>query len=174
MIRSGFKPRCAAEVDDSAQVRLVKIQDIIAECRYGIHDLSRTESDGEPPLPRFNMPLELGLFLGAKRYGPRQQTQKRALVLDTQPYRYQRFISDIAGQDIHAHGGDPVRAAKEVAIWLRQQSRSTTIPGGARIGEEFATFSALMSDIIAERQLSSDEMTFGDFVELANTYVTGL
>jgi hypothetical protein len=113
VLRSGFNPRCAAEVDDSAQIRLLKIQDIIAACRYGIHDISRTEVDGDPALPRFNMPLELGLFLGAKRYGTREQPQKRTLVLDTQPYRYQRFISDIAGQDIPAHGGDPARAARE-------------------------------------------------------------
>jgi len=32
------------------------------------HDISRTELN-EHSLPRFNMPLELGLFLGASRFG---------------------------------------------------------------------------------------------------------
>src|SRR5689334_11199778 len=100
IIRSGFRPRCALEANDSSENRLTKIQSIIEQSRYGVHDLSRTESDGSPPLPRFNMPLELGLFLGAKRYGAPPQNRKRALVLDVEPYRYQRFISDIAGQDI--------------------------------------------------------------------------
>jgi hypothetical protein len=41
--------------------------------------------------------LELSLFLGAKHYGNRQQKSKRALILNREQYRYQRFISDIAG-----------------------------------------------------------------------------
>ena len=61
------------------------------------------------------MPLELGLFLGAKRFGGTDQRSKKALVLDREPYRYQTFISDIAGKDIHAHGGDVVALIGEVA-----------------------------------------------------------
>ncbi|HEV2817827.1 MAG TPA: hypothetical protein VGW40_11490 [Allosphingosinicella sp.] len=55
------------------------------------------------------MPLELGLFRGAKRFGNKAQKLKRALILDIEQFRYQRFISDLAGIDIHAHGGDPAR-----------------------------------------------------------------
>ena len=80
VLRSGFSPRCALETDDSSENRLAKIEAIIEECRYGIHDISRTAGDGDPPLPRFNMPLELGLFFGAKRYGNKNQKAKRALV----------------------------------------------------------------------------------------------
>jgi hypothetical protein len=118
VLRSGFSPQCALEEDDSSENRLAKIQTIIEECRYGIHDISRTEMDGDPPLPRFNMPLELGLFFGAKRYGNRDQRAKRALVLDREQYRYQRFISDIAGADIHAHGADPGKCIEQVATAL--------------------------------------------------------
>ena len=52
VIRSGFRARSALETDDSSENRIVKIQAIIETCRYGIHDISRTETDGEPPLPR--------------------------------------------------------------------------------------------------------------------------
>ena len=65
----GFVPRSALELEDGSEVRIGKIVRIIAESRYGIHDLSRTGLDPESHLPRFNMPLELGLFLGAKYYG---------------------------------------------------------------------------------------------------------
>ena len=58
-----------------------KLYNLISECRYGIHDLSGTELDPEHGLPRFNMPLELGIFLGAKRYGATPQL-KRVLILD--------------------------------------------------------------------------------------------
>lgn len=65
----GFRARSARELDDCGQTRIDKIEAIIEESQYGIHDLSRTEPDPENHLPRFNVPLELGLFLGARRYG---------------------------------------------------------------------------------------------------------
>jgi len=40
---AGFVPRCSLELSDATQNRLVKIEGIITECRYGIHDISRTE-----------------------------------------------------------------------------------------------------------------------------------
>jgi hypothetical protein len=95
IIRSGFVARCARETDNAADNRFDKICRIIQECRYGVHDISRTETDGNPPLPRFNMPLELGVFLGAKRYGDSRQRLKSCIVFDREPYRFQRYISDI-------------------------------------------------------------------------------
>ena len=62
VIHCGFRARCAQEIDDAGQVRIDKILKIVEECRYGIHDVSRTELDRRNRLPRFNMPLELGLF----------------------------------------------------------------------------------------------------------------
>ena len=96
----GFIPRSASEEKDSGNVRLVKIMEIIAESKFGIHDISRTEIDKSTHLPRFNMPFELGLFLGAKKFGDKVQKRKNILILDKEKYRYQKFISDIAGQDI--------------------------------------------------------------------------
>ena len=65
----GFVARCALEIDDGSQIRIEKIFSIVEQCKFGIHDLSRTDLDQATGLPRFNMPLELGIFLGAKRYG---------------------------------------------------------------------------------------------------------
>jgi hypothetical protein len=83
----GFKPRSSKEFDDSGQMRMEKLYDIIRDCRYGIHDISRTELHPDSGLPRFNMPFELGVFFGAKRLGSEGQHAKRALVLDVEPYR---------------------------------------------------------------------------------------
>jgi hypothetical protein len=55
---------CALEDDDAGEFRLSKIERIIEECKFGIHDLSAVALDVATGLPRFNMPLELGLFLG--------------------------------------------------------------------------------------------------------------
>ena len=73
----GFMARCALEEEDTSQVRIDKIYAIIADCRYGIHDISRTELDEVSGLPRFNMPLELGIFLGAKKFGVKEQKKKK-------------------------------------------------------------------------------------------------
>src|SRR5207244_972943 len=94
----GYVARSSLEVTDASQVRIEKITAIIEACRLGIHDISRTEIDPQTQLPRFNMPLELGLFLGAKRFGTGKHKAKTCLILDVERYRYQKFISDIAGQ----------------------------------------------------------------------------
>jgi len=97
---AGFVARCALEISDAAQNRFDKIVEIISECKYGIHDISRTELDPINSLPRFNMPLELGIFLGCSKFGGTKDRMKMCMILDKEQYRYQKFISDIAGQDI--------------------------------------------------------------------------
>src|SRR5258705_2194475 len=99
---AGFRPRCALEASNAATNRLQKIMNIIAQCKYGVHDISRTEL-GVNGLPRFNIPLELGLDLGAEKYGVKHLRSKSLLILDRTPFRYQQFISDISGQDVQAH-----------------------------------------------------------------------
>jgi hypothetical protein len=115
----GFLAHCALESDDGSRVRLDKLYAIIAECRYGIHDLSRVTLDTRYRLPRFNMPLELGIFLGAKRYGNPPQRKKSGLILERDLYRYQIYCSDIAGQDIRAHDNTAETAIRAVRNWLR-------------------------------------------------------
>jgi hypothetical protein len=140
VILCGFSPRCSLEIDDGSEVRIDKIVRIIGECRLGVHDLSRTELDAVNGLPRFNMPLELGLFLGAKRFGGEAHGRKNCLILDLEQYRYQKFISDLAGQDIRAHGGQINRIITAVRDWLRTTSGRKDIPGGGEIAARFAEF----------------------------------
>src|ERR1044072_5652588 len=114
----GLVARGAREKEHAGQVRLDKIYEIIASCRYGIHDLSRTTLDGRYRLPRFNMPLELGVFLGLRRCGGARQRLKSCLILDREPYRYQVFCSDIAGQDVRAHSNRVDAAIPPVRKWI--------------------------------------------------------
>jgi hypothetical protein len=163
VVRSGFKPRCAMETDDGAQNRFDKICDIIKECGLGIHDISKTELDGTSQLPRFNMPLELGVFLAAKKFGDLKQKRKRCIIFDRSPYRYQAFISDLAGQDIHSHQNDiPVLIVK-IASWLRAQSKDLSVPGGKIIANEFEEFSFALPRICSDRRLAVDELTYQDY-----------
>lgn len=161
----GYVARCSLEVTDASEVRIEKISSIIASCRLGIHDISRTDPDAATQLPRFNMPLELGLFLGAKRFGSGKHKSKTCLILDVDRYRYQKFISDIAGQDIAAHSGKTDEAIKAVRNWLSAATpRSVKIPGGAAIARRYATFRFELPAMSERLQLSVDELTFNDYV----------
>ena len=167
----GFEPRCAMEIDDSAQVRIDKIFSIINECKFSIHDISRTESDPDTGLPRFNMPLELGMFLGARRFGGKRHGDKSCLIMDTNQFRYQKFISDISGQDIKAHQNDPRRAVGLVRGWLNDASGRKTIPGGAMIWGRYQNYLADLPDLCAAAGLAVDEMTFNDKTNFASEWL---
>jgi hypothetical protein len=171
IVRSGFRPRCALETDDSSENRFEKICKIVQECRYGVHDISNTNMDPASRLPRFNMPLELGVFLGAKRFGTKAQRPKKCLILDKKRYRFQRFISDIAGQDIHSHEGRLPELIKELAAWLRYQSRVANIPGGAKITEEYTAFCRKIPGICKQRGLEPKELMFGDYSGMVEEYL---
>ena len=160
-----FRPRSARELDDGGQTRIDKIYGLIEECRYGVHDLSRTEVDAVHNLPRFNMPLELGLFLGAKRYGGKHQKAKRVLILDVEQYRYQRLISDLAGMDIHEHGGDPLRALREVRDWLANVSRRE-LPSADRVQRAYQAFVADLPDLAAALEFDPERIPYVDFERL--------
>ena len=90
----GFVARCALEEDDGSQIRVQKIYSIISKCRLGIHDLSRVEISRSTRLPRFNMPLELGAFLGAKHFGIKEQKQKACLILEGIRSQVQADLND--------------------------------------------------------------------------------
>jgi len=157
--------RCALEVDDASEVRIEKITKIIGDCRYGIHDISRTAADAATDLPRFNMPLELGLFLGAKRFGRSEQKLKICLILDVERYRYQKFISDIAGQDIAAHSGDSGTAIRIVRDWLSNATpKPIRIPGGSAITSRYVAFRKELPALCERVHLRVDELTFKDYV----------
>ncbi len=140
----GYTARCAKETDDSGQVRIEKIYDIIKNCKYSIHDISRTEPDTINRLPRFNMPLELGIFLGAKKYGSDRQKEKVCKILDFDKHRYQKYCSDIAGQDISAHNNDPSQAITRVRDWIRGLDTENILPSGLKINERYEEFKTVL------------------------------
>lgn len=167
----GYIPRCALEVYDSGQVRIDKIAKLIQGCRFGVHDISRTELDAANGLPRFNMPLELGLFLGAQRFGTGRDRRKSCLVLDREPYRYQKFISDIAGQDVSAHDGQVPQLIGTVRDWLSTAAGGKPLPGGAAISERQAAFSEDLPAMAAAVSLRPDELTFANYAHFVSAWL---
>jgi hypothetical protein len=169
VIRCGFEARCALEIDDGGGTRIDKIMNLIEVCRYSIHDLCRTEPDPTTRLPRFNMPLELGIFLGARRYGSGQQKQKRCLILDTEEFRYQKFISDIAGQDIHDHGNDLEQLVYKVRDFLR--SNGSHISGGSQIYGEYRQFESDKGPLCRSLELDPKKLTYKDLTNVTAEWI---
>ena len=166
----GYVARCALEEDDGSQIRVQKIFDIISQCRLSIHDLSRVEIDKGTKLPRFNMPLELGAFLGAKHFGSGTHKKKACLILDSEKYRYQKFISDIAGQDIKAHENSPKTAIRVVRDWLRAYSQ-VSIPSGSVIWSRYQVFEGDLPLLCKELKLNLKELIFNDYVLLVSRWL---
>jgi hypothetical protein len=82
----GYRARCALEENDSGDIRLDKLVQLISASPRSIHDLSRVEL-GENELPRFNMPFELGMSLGAKRFGGRSHRTDKIKIMVAEPYK---------------------------------------------------------------------------------------
>jgi len=168
----GFLARSAQEVEDGGEVRIGKVKRVIGECGFGIHDISRVELDPATRLPRFNMPLELGLFLGAQEYGDAEQKRKRSLVLDREPFRYQRFCSDIAGQDIRAHMNDPGRVISAVRAMLATALDGVVrIPGEAVIRKRFRQFRRELPDLCQRLHVRPAELQFVELRSLVEEWI---
>jgi hypothetical protein len=159
----GFFAKCALEGSDASEVRVEKLYELVRRCKYGIHDLSRTTLDSINRLPRFNMPLELGIFLGAKRFGGSPHSSKVALVLDTRPYRYQKFCSDIAGQDIRAHGNTVAGAITAVRSWLRDTTPKATLPGEVLIERRHVQLGHELAKMCEAQGVRAANLSFSDY-----------
>jgi hypothetical protein len=173
VIDCGFTARCALETEDTGATRIEKIYSLIGQCRLGVHDISRVERDALNDLPRFNMPFELGLFLGARRFGTRSQSRKLCLVLEAEKYRYQKFLSDIAGQDIRQHGNEPARAVGAVRDWLAtsRPKAAKPLPGGAAIMKHYAEFEASLPEMLRKAELDSGEVGFFDRANFMDEFI---
>lgn len=170
----GFVPRCALEESNGGDVRFEKIKNLIEDSKFGIHDISRTELDRideNTELPRFNMPLELGVFIGAKKFGNPRQKSKNLLILDKDPYRYHIFISDIAGHDIRSHSNNPDSLIVEVRNWLNTASGRKTIPGGQRVQRRYQAFRQALPQLAAALELEVEEMTYNDYSNLVSEWL---
>lgn len=163
----GMVARTALETDNGAEVRIEKITRIIRECCHSIHDISRVELDADSGLPRMNMPFELGLFLGAQRFGEGRQRNKTCIIFDRERYRYQKFLSDIAGQDIRAHHGYVAELIRVV-----RNALATTLPrdvllhSGATMRERYVRFQQGLPVLCDLLGMDPDDLSYRDLALL--------
>ena len=166
----GFTPRSAREQDNSGDVRIDKIISILKECKFGIHDISRTELDKKTKLPRFNMPLELGLDLGTKKSGVDEYKNKQILIIDKEQYRYQSFISDIAGQDIKSHNNNEIDIITCVREFLGNHTRKK-IAHGSLIASNYAFFKSDLPSLCTASEWTINELSFNEYISLVDFWI---
>ncbi len=113
----GLVPHLASEIPGGDR-RLDKIFKLIQSCRYSIHDLSRVEvSVGSAAVPRFNMPLELGMTITWQKIHPSRHDW---FVWESERYRIQRSASDLNGTDANIHNGTPEGVLSELRNAFRR------------------------------------------------------
>lgn len=135
----GFAPRISLERTNSGEARFEKLCELIAASKYAIHDLSRMQATTVGELFRLNMPFELGLDIGCRKYGGRRHANKECLILETKRYRYQAAISDLSNSDIAIHRDDPQEVVVQVRNWLAQRCQGSA-DGAAKIWGSFLDF----------------------------------
>jgi hypothetical protein len=173
IISSGYFPRCALDSTDGAEIRVSKIAKMIGDCDWGIHDLSRVEVD-PGGVPRFNMPMELGIHLGARLFGTGRHRRKRALILEAESHRYDAALSDISGQDIEVHANDPAEAIRRVRNWLSEHRMppEPPLPGAAAMQGDYQSFQKEVGTLLAARRLDPlDELPHSDFLFAVRDWV---
>jgi hypothetical protein len=153
----GFEPRIALERADGGENRIDKIVGLIQDSRFGIHDLCRLKAKRKGEYFRLNMPFELGMDFFCKKTGEAPHDTKKILILETERYRYQAALSDIAGSDIGVHKDDPLTACTEVRNFLAQELGNGT-PGPSWIWARFNEFMADNYDDLTARGFSPDDI----------------
>lgn len=141
LVYAGMMPRLALERRDSGELRLNKIVELIRNSKFAVHDLSRMQAREAGELFRLNMPFELGLDIGCRLFSNGERQEKRCLILDTERFRYQAAISDLAGTDLGAHADDPEEIVYVVRDWLCSDA-GCELPGASRIWGAFLDFMA--------------------------------
>lgn len=165
-------PRLATERLDSGESRLDKVVDLIRDSRYSIHDLSRLKSSHPGELARLNMPFELGVDYGMTQCGADTATSKSLLVIAEDKYLYQAALSDIAGWDIRAHGGDFREAIKQTRAWLRSHGLANR--PSSQIIRDYFDFQGWDFERLFHDGWSKDDITKRETGELLEGMMTWL
>ena len=159
----GFIARTAVEDMSSNEMRIDKIVRIIGESRFSVHDISRVELSSAK-LPRFNMPFECGLAMGAIRFGA-PGPARDFLLMASEPYQDKLTLSDLAGQDTKAHGNDAGKLIAAVRAFLSpKKPRGERARGAAAIVARYRRFLADLPRLSKALEITADEIQSFDYL----------
>jgi hypothetical protein len=169
----GYTPRIALETLDSGTPRIDKIVRLIRESKFAIHDLSRCQAKRPGEYFRLNMPLELGIDVGCRRFGSGQHKLKRCLILEAKSFRYQAAISDLAGSDIVVHKDRPTDLVRGVRNWLHTQVKRA-LPSPTKVYDAYTEFMEYNYEDLKRRGFSMrdrDRLPIPELIECMQEWV---
>lgn len=156
IIYLGLEPQVASLIDDSGQSRLGKIQDMIGSSKYSIHDISRLKAGEVGEFYRLNMPLELGMDIGARHF-QNSFGQKKFLILEATKYDYQKAASDLNGFDPKSHDNNAEKAVERVRDWIENHMPKRA-DGAAKINSLYLEFRGdLYDDLVNNRGFNENQ-----------------
>ncbi|MGI8883060.1 MAG: hypothetical protein ACR2IA_02315 [Pyrinomonadaceae bacterium] len=161
-----FNPRIATERSDSGEQRIDKICELIELSKYSIHDLSRLQSKKKKEFYRLNMPFELGIDYGCRKYATNHHQDKKFLVLEKDRYDYAKAISDLAGVDIKNHNNEPIKIIRITRNWLNGFVEES-VDAPAVVWEKYNLFMQNFAEKRTEQGFSRDDiydMPTGEFI----------
>lgn len=179
--RGGFKPCCSKEFGSSGTpTRLSQICDLVRDCPYHIHDLSRVQSTWSDQfqcyIPRFNMPFELGLALGNTEFSKNPDT-KRILILESKAYRFDQSLSDLKGYDPTTHDDDVNKLIEVVAMRIddwRRELGDQMIQNPQIIKDEFQDFTGITCARYSVSNISEIPISFMRLSDMMRDYTQTL
>jgi hypothetical protein len=161
----GYTPRIALESSDSGQTRLDKICILIKESKYSIHDLSRLRSKSKNEYYRLNMPFELGIDYGIRKYNT-HFSDKRSLILTKNRFDHMKALSDMNGFDVKSHMNDAEQLILCIRSWFSETVGLLQLASAAKIFVDFTTFNTTLyrnkMSIYAHDYNSSDAEKLAD------------
>lgn len=162
-----------SQTRSSANIRIDQIKQYIRESKFAIHDLSCGSLDSAQ-LPKLNMAYELGLDMGCLEYGGKKLKEKKILILEAGEYRYQKTLSDIAGQDISSHNDDPQTLVKKIRDWFSTMDDKHIYPSANEIWRDFIQFyDASKKHLYIHKFLLNEfeELAINDFIKIAKHWI---
>ncbi len=163
-----FNPRIATERSDSGEQRIDKICEMIESSKYSIHDLSRLQSKKKKEFYRLNMPFELGVDYGCRKFANNHHKDKRFLVLEKNRYDYAKAVSDLSGVDIKNHEDTPIKISRIARNWLAGFAAEKSIDAPAIVWEKFNFFMQNFAEERMKQGFSKD-----DIYEMPTSEFTG-
>jgi hypothetical protein len=174
IIYLGFKPKIALESSDAGELRIDKICKLIKESQYSIHDLSRLKSKKEGEFYRLNMPFELGIDYGSRRFASNHHKSKKFLILEKKPHDYKKALSDFSGVDIKNHGDKPPDIVRAVRDWFVETVKLKGVKGATVIWYRFSDFA---TDLYKQRKAEGFSekdlkmMTIPEYIDAIETWL---
>lgn len=157
IIQNGYHPRLTLEVSDSSQFRLIKIIQIIKECKYSIHDLSKVKATKKGEYARMNMPFELGIDFGIKNTNDENMSKKQFLILEAVKYDYMKALSDISGFDIKVHKNKTKGIFECLYRWISETLKVNGQKPPLKYFYDYTDFNAYLYDCKA-KEFNSEEI----------------